>query len=301
MNYLVTGGAGFIGTNIAKQLLKDGHQVSVFDNYSSGEHKGRRQEGAEYIKGDIRELTALQEAMKGIDGVFHTAAVPRMPYSVEHPVETNEDNITGTLNVLVAARDAKVKRVVYSASSSAYGDQKVTPFVETMKPRPMSPYGLQKFVGEEYARLFYELYGLKTVSLRYFNVYGPYMDPDGAYALVIGKFLKQKLAGKPMTVCGDGEYYRDYTHVQDIVRANILAMNSSNVGKGETINIGNGRPYSVNELVRLIGGEFIFIEPRPGDPRHTEADFGLAKELLNWEPTIALPDGVEELKKEWKI
>lgn len=300
-HYLVTGGAGFIGTNIVKQLLVNGQQVRVIDNYSSGRHPDRVQSGAEYIEGDIRSMTDLKKLMVGIDGIFHTAAIPRMPYSVEHPQETNDHNVVGTLNVLVAARDAGVKRVVYSASSSAYGDQLVLPFVETMKPHPISPYGLQKYIGEEYGRLFAELYGLATVSLRYFNVYGPYMDPNGAYALVIGKFLQQKKEGKPMTVCGDGEYYRDYTHVKDIVRANILAMNSVKVGKGEVINIGNGRPYSVNELVKLMGGNFVNIDPRPGDPRRTEADTTQAKELLDWQPTITLPDGVEELKKNWGI
>jgi len=205
------------------------------------------------------------------------------------------------LNVLVAARDAKVKRLVYSASSSAYGKQTIYPFVETMKPRPLSPYGLQKYIGEEYCRLFSELYSFETVSLRYFNVYGPYMDPNGAYALVIGKFLKQKMDKTPLTICGDGEYYRDYTHVQDIVRANILAMTKETVGKGEVINIGNRNPKSVNELAKLIGGETVFVPPRPGDPRKTEADITLAKELLGWEPTITLEDGVLELKKLWGL
>jgi len=300
-HYLVTGGAGFIGTNIVKMLLEQGHQVRVFDNFSGGRFENRVQASAEYFEGDIRNMDDLNKAMVGIDGVFHTAAVPRMPYSVEHPQETNENNITGTLNVLVAARDAKVKRLVYSASSSAYGNQKTLPFVETMKPCPMSPYGLQKFVGEEYCRLFFELYGLETVALRYFNVYGPFLDPNGAYALVIGKFLRQKKAGEPITVCGDGEYYRDYTHVSDIARANILAMTNDKVGHGEVINAGFGDPHSVNELVKLIGGEFKFVDPRLGDPRHTKADNTLAKNLLGWEPKIRLEQGIIELKKEWGI
>jgi len=295
--YLVTGGAGFIGTNIVKELLNEGNDVRVIDNFSSGKIPERLQDDAEYIEGDICNMEEVSKAMEGVDGVFHTAAIPRMPYSVEHPIETNTINVKGTLNVLVAARDAGVKRVVYSASSSAYGNQDKTPFVESMSPKPMSPYGLQKYIGEEYCRLFFELYGLSTVSLRYFNVYGPYMDPDGPYALVIGKFLKQKQEGKPMTICGDGEYYRDYTHVRDIVRANLKAMRSDKAGEGEVINIGNGRPYSVNELVELMGGEYTNINPRPGDPRRTEADITKAKELLDWEPTIGLKEGVEELKK----
>lgn len=299
--YLVTGGAGFIGTNLVKRLLADGHKVAVLDNFSSGRFFDRIQSGAEYVEGDIRNMADLGKVMKGVGGVFHTAAVARMPYSVEHPQETNEVNVVGTLNVLVAARDAGIRRVVYSASSSAYGDQAVLPLVETMKPQPMSPYGLQKLVGEEYCRLFYELYGLETVSLRYFNVYGPHVDPDGAYALVIGKFLKQKKENQPLTICGDGEYYRDYTHVADVVMANIMAMQSVKIGRGEVINIGNGAPHSVNELAELIGGETVGIPSRPGDPRKTEADILKAKQLLNWEPKVTFEEGIKELKREWGI
>lgn len=299
--YLVTGGAGFIGTNLVKQLLQQGHEVVVYDNYSSGKIESRIQSGATYIEGDIRNYEDLKKAMTGVDGVFHVAAIPRMPYSVEHPLETNENNVTGTITVLLAARDAGVKRVVYSASSSAYGNQKTMPFVETMKTAPMSPYGLQKYIGEEYSRLFFELYGLETVSLRYFNVYGPFSDPNGAYALVIGKFLQQKKNGEPMTVCGDGEYYRDYTHVSDVARANILAMTSTKAGHGEVINIGNKHPYSVNQLVKLIGGEFVNTPDRQGDPRRTEADITKAKELLDWEPTVTLEEGIKALKSEWGI
>jgi nucleoside-diphosphate-sugar epimerase len=300
-NYLITGGAGFIGANLAIELLKQGHKVRVIDNYSAGKHDNRIQEEVEYVEGDIRDAKKVEEVMQGIDGVFHTAAIPRMPYSVEHPRETNDNNVNGTLNVLVAARDAGVKKVVYSASSSAYGDQKITPFTEDMKAKPMSPYGLQKFIGEEYCRLFSDLYNLQTVSLRYFNVYGPYMDPEGGYALVIGKFLRQKQENKPMTICGDGEYYRDYTHVSDIVNANILAMSTEKAGNGEVINIGNGKPYSVNELVELLGGEHTNIDSRPGDPRRTEANNTKAKELLGWQPKIPLKEGIIELKKDWGI
>lgn len=301
MNYLITGGAGFIGTNIAKLLLENGHSVRSLDNYIGGRKEDRVLEGVEYIEGDIRNMDDLMNAMKGIDGVFHTAAIPRMPYSVEHPQETNDNNVTGTLNVLVAARDSGVKRLVYSASSSAYGNQDVMPLVETMKGRPESPYGLQKFIGEEYSRLFSSLYGFETVSLRYFNVYGPHMDPDGGYALVIGKFLRQKKDGEPMTICGDGEYYRDYTHVRDIARANLAAMESTKAGKGEVINIGNHSPYSVNQLVEIIGGETINIDARAGDPRRTDADITKAKELLDWKPEIKLVDGINELKKIYQV
>jgi len=298
--YLVTGGAGFIGTNIVNQLLTDGHEVVVLDNYAGGYKEERIQKGAEYVKGDIRNMDDLNRVMSGVEGVFHLAAVPRVTYSVEHPQETNEVNITGTLNVLVAARDNKVRRVIFSSSSAVYGGAvNRKPLQEDMKAMPISPYALHKYTGEGYCRIFSELFGLETVSLRYFNVYGPYFDPEGAYALVVGKFIKQVKNGEPMTVCGDGEYYRDYTHVSDIVRANILAMNNTSVGKGEVFNIGNGHPYSVNDLVKMIGGKFVFIDSRPGDVRYTEADNSKAKKILGWEPTIGLKEGIRQLTAEW--
>ncbi len=300
--YLVTGGAGFIGTNIVKQLVQNGHRVRVLDNYSGGKKEDRFQDGVEYIEGDIRNMDDLGKAMNGVAGVFHLAAVPRVPYSVEHPQETNDHNITGTLNVLVAARDAGVKRVVFSTSSSVYGGNKgEIALTEDMKLEPKSPYALHKLTGQMYCRLFSELYGLETVSLCYFNIYGPHMDPEGAYALVIGKFLRQKSKGEPLTITGDGEYYRDYTHVADVVNANILAMESDRVGKGDFINIGNGRPFSVNQVAALIGGDTVFIPPRLGDVRYTKADNTKARELLGWEPTIKLEDGIEEMKRMWKI
>lgn len=300
--YLVTGGAGFIGTNLTKQLLADGHEVVVFDNYSAGKFKNRIQKGAHYIKGDIRKLNQLRRAVKGMDGIFHVAAVPRVPYSIEHPLETNENNITGTLNVLVAARDAKVKRVVFSSSGSVYGNNEVGKrLVETMPPSPLTPYALHKLAGEAYCRMFAEFYGLETVSLRYFNVYGPFVDPNGAYALVIGKFMRQLSQGEPMTICGDGEYYRDYTHVSDVVAANILAMTSPNVGKGEVLNVGFGQAYSVNQLAKMIGGPTTPVPARSGDPRFNEADSSLAEKLIGWKPKIPLSEGIKTMKAEWKI
>lgn len=302
MKYLVTGGAGFIGTNIVRKLLADGHTVRVLDNYFGGKREDRIQAGAEYLEGDIRSMSDLKTAMDGIDGVFHTAAVPRVPYSIEHPLETNENNITGTLNVLVAARDAKVKRVIFSSSGSVYGNNEIgKKLVETMPIAPMTPYALHKATGEFYCKIFSEFYNLETVSLRYFNVYGPYLDPNGAYALVIGKFFRLVSEGKPMTICGDGEYYRDFTHVEDVVSANLLAMTSPNVGKGEIINVGYGKAHSVNELVKIIGGPTEFVAARPGDPRYNEADNTLAKKLLNWEPNIDLAEGVKRLRSEWVV
>jgi UDP-glucose 4-epimerase len=212
-------------------------------------------------------------------------------------------NVNGTLNVLLAARDTGVRRLVFSYSSSTYVDldRSAYPVVESTKKVPIAPYALHKLIGEEYCRLFASLYGLETVSLVYFNVYGPYADPHGAYALVISKFLEQVRQGQSMTVCGDGEYYRDYTHVSDVARANILAMTSSSVGTGETINIGNNNPKSVLDIVACIGGDYEFVAERPGDVRYTQADISRAKALLGWEPTVELEEGIERLKTEGEL
>ncbi len=304
MKYLVTGGAGFIGTNLVIALKNAGHEVKVVDNFSGGRKEERIQKEVEYVEGDIRDFDLLLREMEGVDGVFHLAALPRVTYSVDHPQETHDVNVNGTLNVLLAARDRKVKRVVFSSSSSTYGDQprEMFPLKEdTVVKKPIAPYALHKFIGEQYCRLFSELYSLETVSLVYFNVYGPHVDPKGAYALVIGRFLEQVKNGEPMTVCGDGEYFRDYTHVSDVARANILAMSSDSVGKGEMINIGNNNPHSVNEIVAMIGGKHVMVPPRPGDGRYFRADITKAKSLLNWEPTITLEEGIAKLKKEWGI
>jgi len=216
-----------------------------------------------------------------------------MPRSIEDPIGTNDANVNGTLNMLVAARDAGVKRFVFSGSSSVYGVQDTLPLKEDMKPRPGNPYALQKLAGEEYCRLFWELYQFPTVTLRYFNVYGgKYQTTDGAYALVFGIFIRQKRAGEPLTLCGDGEYRRDFTHVDDVVRANLLAMDGATVGHGEIINIGAGDNHTVKALAALVGGETVFIPPRPGDERDSLADRARAKELLGWEPMVPFEDGV---------
>ena len=206
----------------------------------------------------------------------------------------------GTLNVLVAAKEGGVKRVVYSASSSAYGDQKEMPLREDMPAHPKSPYGLQKYIGELYCKLWSEVYALETVSLRYFNVYGPRIDPSGAYPLAIGQFLKQRSEGKPITITGDGKQTRDFTHVRDVVRANLLAAESSKVGKGEVINIGAGKNFSINKVAEMIGGEVVHIAPRL-EPHDTLADNSLAKNLLGWTPAVSLEEGIAELKKIYKI
>ncbi len=293
---LVTGGAGFIGSNLVDALVKRGDEVTIIDNLSTGK-KEYLNPGAKFYELDIRDLEAIKPFFSGVDYVFHLAAFPRVQPSIEDPVNANSINLDGTLNVLVSARDAKVKRVVYSASSSAYGDQEKMPLSEDMPPAPLSPYGLQKYVGELYCRLFSEIYGLSTVSLRYFNVYGPRQALEGAYCLVMGIFVRQRLEGKPMTITNDGKQRRDFTSVVDVVRANTLAAESDKAGKGEVINIGRGSNYSMNELAKMIGGPTKYGEKRI-ESFETLADNSLAEKLLGWEPTVNLPDWLEGYKKE---
>lgn len=291
---IVTGGAGFIGSHLVEVLVAKNFDVHVIDNLVAGKRENVNS-GAKLYEVDIRDFDKIKPIFEGADLVFHLAALPRVQPSIIDPRTTHDTNVTGTLNALVAARDAKVKRVIYSASSSAYGNQDKLPLTEDMPAMPLSPYGLQKYIGELECRLFSEIYGLETVSLRYFNVYGPRASSEGAYALVIGKFLEQRKKGEPLTIVPDGNQSRDFTHVKDVVRANILAAESPRVGKGEVVNIGGGRNYSVNELADIIGGPRIFIEPRT-EPKHTLADISKAKELLGWEPQVKFEEGIAELK-----
>jgi len=293
---LVTGGAGFIGSNLVDELIKQGEEVIIIDNLTTGKKENVNQ-GADFHELDIRNLSDIKPLFSGVDYVFHLAAFPRVQPSIEDPATANDINLNGTLNVLLAARDAKVKKVIYSASSSAYGNQEKMPLVETMPAHPLSPYGLQKYVGELYCRLFTEIYGLPTVSLRYFNAYGKRQALSGAYCLVMGTFVAQRLKNQAMTITGDGENRRDYTSVIDVVRANILASKSDKVGKGEVVNIGRGSNFSVNELAEMIGGPVKHIAPRI-EPKETLADNSLAKKLLGWEPTVNLPEWLIGYKKE---
>ncbi len=293
---LVTGGAGFIGSNLVDKLVERGDEVIIIDNLSTGKKENINAK-ARFEQADIRELKTIQPLFAGVDYVFHLAAFARVQPSIEDPVTANDINLNGTLNVLTAARDAKVKKLVYSASSSAYGDQREMPLREDMPAHPLSPYGLQKYVGELYCRLFSEIYGLPTVSLRYFNVYGSRQLLEGAYCLVMGIFVRQRLNNEAMTITNDGKQRRDFTSVVDAVRANIMAAESGSVGKGEVINIGRGKNYSVNELAEMIGGPTEFIGSRI-EPFETLADNSLANELLGWEPTMDLPEWLEGYKKE---
>ncbi len=296
---VVTGGAGFIGAHLVEGLVARGYHVRVIDNLVAGK-KEHVHPDAEFHQVDILDIEQLRPIMKGATYVFHLAALPRVQYSIEHPQETNKVNVEGTLNVLDVAREAGITRVVYSASSSAYGDQPTLPLHEDLPALPQSPYGIQKYVGEHYARFYSEIQGLPTVSLRYFNVYGPRMNLDGAYALVMGVFLKQKLAGKPLLITGDGKQTRDFTHVRDVVRANILAGEHPNLGHGEVINIGSGKNYSINALAQMMGGQIEYIPARK-EPKNTLADNRKAKKLMGWEPTVSLEDGIQEILKEWGL
>jgi nucleoside-diphosphate-sugar epimerase len=300
---LVTGGAGFIGSHLADALLERGLTVRVLDNFLTGSRHNLNPR-AELIEADIRERAAIDPAFAGVDSVFHTAAQPRVGLSIERPLETHLVNVVGTLNVLMAARAAGVRRVIYSGSSSVYGEQSSErpgaqarlPLSETMTPNPLSPYALQKLMGEEYVRMFHRLYGLGAVSLRYFSVYGPRMDLEGAYATVIGAFLRARREGRPLEIRGDGEQRRDFTHVHDVVRANLAAMDCA-LEDGSAINVGRGDALSVNRIAELVGGPCVFVAPRPGEPRDTLADLARSRAILGWSPEVATEDGVRELMR----
>lgn len=302
MKYVVTGGAGFIGSHIVNQLVDAGHEVVVIDSLiNAGEDNLNTKASLVVLDvSDDDQVASMTNVMKGADAVFHLAALPRVQPSIEDPQLFNKVNVGGTVNVLMAAKDANVKRVVYSASSSAYGDATQFPTPEEHPTDPLSPYGLQKLIGEQYCRVFYHCYGLETVSLRYFNVFGERMSLEGAYCLVMGIFANQRLNGKPMTIVGDGEQRRDFTYVGDIARANILAATSDKVGKGEVINIGNGDNRSVNQIADLIGGERVNIADRI-EPKQTLADNTKARELLDWKPTISVEEWMPEYKKQLGI
>jgi len=297
---VVTGGAGFIGSHIVDALVARGDEVHVIDNYAGGKHDDRLNAKATYHEIDVRSTDEIQKIMEGADVVFHTAALPRVQYSIDYPVETSDTNVIGTVSVLTAAVRAKVRRVVYSASGSAYGAQETMPLSEDMPANPVNPYGLQKYVGELFAKVWATTYGLETVSLRYFNVYGPRLDPNGPYALAVGAFLLARKNNQPLVIYGDGTITRDYTHVRDVVRANLLGAESTKVGKGEVINIGAGHNVTIQALADMIGGEITYGPPRI-EAHDSLANNRLAKELLGWEPAVTLEDGIAELKKEFGL
>lgn len=307
---LVTGGGGFIGSHLVNALVKKGYQTYSIDNYVSTGGKllsARNNTNAKYIKCDIRNFSLLKKHIKRIrpNVIFHTAALARIQPSIKDPVSYEEVNSGGTLKLLLAAREAGVRRVVYSASSSAYGLNKI-PLLESMKPDPLNPYAKTKLDGEQWMAIFALLYGVETVSLRYFNVYGPGNIYNGPYTTVITLFSHNFIHNKPMKIVGDGKQTRDYTYVSDVVNANILASQSSKVGRGEVINIGCGSPHSVNKIAEEIGGtsirellknnKVVFVPARLGESRHTKASTQKAKKLLGWTPKVRLEQGIKSLK-----
>jgi len=294
MKTLVTGGAGFIGSHLVDRLIKEGHQVTIIDNLSTG-YKRNLNPKAKFVRVDIRNLAQIKRYFVGKDFVFHLAALPRIQPSIIDPHLTNENNITGTLNILLASHKTRVKRAIYSASSSCYGTNS-PPLKEDDRPHCLNPYAVSKYAGEIYCQLFSELYGLDTVSLRYFNVYGPRADPDGDYATVIPIFLKQKKERKPLTIVGDGRGKRDFTYIDDVVEANIKAMKYKRKFNGEVINIGTGKNYTINQLAKIVGGRTVNIPSRPGEAKATLADNSKAKKILNWKPKISLEEGIRRLR-----
>ena len=292
---IVTGGAGFIGSNIVDALVAQGYEVHVVDNLCAGKKEKVNDKAILHVV-DIRNMSELAPLFKDVRYVFHEAALPQVQYSIENPIETNEVNVVGTLNVLEASRINKVKRLIFASSCAVYGDQERLPVDEDMIASPLSPYAMHKYISEGYCALWSRLYGLETVCLRYFNVYGKGQSAQGSYPLVIAKFLDLKKEGKPLMIVGNGENTRDYVNVLDIAQANILAMKSDKVGHGEVINIGTGIQTSVNKIAELIGGEVEHIAPRI-EPKNIEANIQKAKKFLNWEPGISLENGILELKK----
>jgi UDP-glucose 4-epimerase len=291
----VVGGAGFIGSNLVDALVERGDDVVVVDNLSTG-YRHNLNPAAVFAEVDVAvDSERLTSVLHGREVVFLTAAMPRVPRSIEDPVGTHAVNVTGALRVMKAAVDAGVRRVVYSSSSSVYGDQPTLPLTEDMPPNPLNPYACQKLMSEIYARNFARIYGLETVCLRYFNVYGPRQVTEGAYRLVIGIFMDQRLHGEPLTIHGDGQQTRDFTWVGDVVRANIMAGESDQVGQGEPINVGAGTEVSIGHIAELIGGPVVYEPPRGFDERFKRAGIDRARDLLGWEPTVQIDEGMRRL------
>jgi len=299
MRYLVTGGAGFIGSNTVDELVRRGHSVVVLDDLSSGkeENLAEIRNKITFIKGSITDIEVVRKAMHEAEYVLHLAARTSVPRSVKDPIETNKINIEGTLNVLVAAKELKVKRVVFAASSSAYGETPTLPKTETMQPQPISPYGVTKYVGELYGQTFGRCYGLENVSLRYFNIFGPRQDPGSPYSGVLAKFCTAFLEETRPLVFGDGEQTRDFTYVENAVQANLLACEAPNAS-GKVFNVGVGDRISLNEVLRELGKitgktlEAKYEPPRDGDIRDSQADISQAREILGYDPRVSFAEGL---------
>ena len=299
--YLITGGAGFIGSNLAAELLARGEQVRVLDNFSTGQRANLAPlvDQLEIVEGDVRSYHLVREAVEGVDFVLHQAALPSVPRSVRDPITTNEVNVMGTLNLLQAAREAGVQRLVYASSSSIYGNSPELPKRESMSPHPLSPYAISKLAGEQYCRVFWQLYGFETVCLRYFNVFGPRQDPTSQYSAVIPKFITALFNGQELTIHGDGRQSRDFTYVANVVQANLLACTAPDAAGG-MFNIACGQRYTLLELVASLS-EIIekqpnlnHTPPRPGDVPHSQADITLARTRLGFDPAIDLRSGLAQ-------
>lgn len=300
---LVTGGAGFIGSNLSRALLERGMRVRILDNFSTGrrENLDGIVDDVELAEGDIRGIEMVRAAAKDVQVVFHLAALPSVTRSIADPMTTHETNATGTLNVMLAARDDGAERVVYASSSSIYGDQERLPVDETMAPRPISPYAVSKLAGEGFLAAFHRAYGLGTVALRYFNVYGPRQNPDSEYAAVVPRFATATLAGRAVTIYGDGEQLRDFTFVGDVVQANLLAADAREAALGRAFNVAGGDPHTVLQLLETIrelapspAPEPVFEAPRVGDIRSSHADIASARDGLGWAPEHTFTAGVAE-------
>jgi len=300
--YLVTGGAGFIGSNLVERLLADGHPVRVLDDFSTGRRVnlefGAEQAGRlEVLEGDVRDPAACRQAVRGVEVVFHQAALPSVQRSVEDPVSTHEVNATGSLRVLAAAREAGARRFVYASSSSVYGDLPELPKLEAHPARPMSPYAVSKLAGEQYARVFFKLYGFETVALRYFNVFGPRQDPDSHYSAVIPRFIRKLLAGEAPEVYGDGEQSRDFTYVANVVEANLKAATAP-AAAGGVFNVALGGRVSLNQLLEMLGrilevpARASYREPRTGDIKHSQAGIEQARQVLGYRGDVPLEEGL---------
>ncbi len=295
MRHVVTGGCGFIGSHLVDRLVDLGHEVIVLDDLSTGK-KAYLNPAAALVQGSVTDAGLVASATEGADSIFHTAAWARVPRSIEDPVGTHDVNVNGTLNVLQAARENGVRRVIYSSSSSVYGSQPTHVMREGMTPAPKSPYALQKLIGEQYADMFARLFNMQVVSLRYFNVYGPRQADEGAYVLVIPRFIKLRDQGKPLTLYGDGSQTHGYTHVSDVVSANVSAMEAElPSGENTVLNVGPNEETSINEIAAMIGGEVEYVFPNPRamyEERRKSADNSKAKTLIGWEPRIPISEGI---------
>jgi nucleoside-diphosphate-sugar epimerase len=300
MKVLVTGGAGFIGSHLTEALVARGAQVRVLDNLATGhlENLDAVRERIEWLEGDIADLETVQNAAQDVDVIFHQAALPSVPRSIQNPRASHDANLTGTLNVLIAARDHKVTRVVMASSSSVYGNSPALPKVETFEPAPLSPYAVTKLAGEQYAKVFANLYGVSTICLRYFNVFGPRQDPNSQYAGALAKFIRCALRGEPYPVYGDGEQSRDFTYIENVVRANLLAA-SSEMDGAAVVNVAGGARTTLNQIIALLNElthqnlPTHYGAPRAGDVLHSHADISRARALLGYTPTVDVQEGLK--------